>query len=105
MAEGVGQIFAREIAARKKDAFAREVGGKFFGESQTLMLCGDAAYRHAGAASGLRGDRTYGSDANSVERIHNVNAERLRSIEQGANGVGAGDEEPVEGAQVAKRFV
>ena len=69
------------------------------------MLCRDAAYGHAGAASGFRGDRTYSGDADDVERIHNVNAERLRTIEQGANGVGAGEQEPVKGAQVAKSFV
>jgi len=67
-----------------------------------VVLGRDAAYGHAGAASGFRGDRTYGGDADGVERIQYVNAERLRTIEQGANGVCAGEQEPVEGTEIAK---
>jgi hypothetical protein len=104
-AERVGQIRAGQITAREKDALASELGGKFLGESQTLMLRGDAAYGPTSSASRLGGDRTHGRDAESSKGIHNVHAKKLRALQQGTNGVRAGEQEPIEGAQIAKRLI
>ena len=103
--ERVGQLRAGQIAARQKDAFASELGGKFLCQSQPLMLHGDVAYGQARAASRFGGDRTYGGDAESSKGIHNVDAKSLRAVYQGTNGVCAGEQEPVKRAQITKGLI
>jgi hypothetical protein len=104
-AERVGKVRAGQIAAGEKDMFASELSGKFLGESQAVVFCRDAAYRQANAASRFGGDRADGRDAQGGKGIHNVDAERLRAFHQGTYGVCTGEQEPIEGAQSAKRLI
>jgi len=104
-AERVWKLRAGQVAAREKDAFAGELGGKFLCQSQALVLCSDLTHGQTGAASRFGGDRTYGCDAESSKGIHNVDAKRLRAFHQGAHGVCAGEQEPVERTESAKRLV
>src|SRR6266849_9352373 len=69
------------------------------------MLCSDSAYGQARAARGFGGHRAYRGDPDSSEGVGDIDAERLRAFEQSADGVGAGEQKPVEGAHIAKRFI
>ncbi len=80
-------------------------GLKNIRQSQTLVLCRDSAYGQARAAAGVGGERTDGGDAESSKGIHNVDAKRLRTVHQGANGICTGEQEPVERAEFAKGFI
>ena len=82
-----------------------ELGGKFFGQSQALVLRSDAAYGQSRPASRLGGDRTDGCNPQTSKGIHNIDAKRLRALHQCTYGVCTGEQEPVEVAQLAKRFV
>src|SRR5579863_2640280 len=69
------------------------------------MLRGDEAYRNTGGAGDFGSDGAYGGDADSGEGVHDINRESVGAFEQGAHGVGAGEQEPIEGAKIAQRFI
>ena len=69
------------------------------------MLCGDVTDVQPGAAGSLGG---YWADRGDLDRgngVQNVDAEGLRAVEQRANGVGAGEQEPIKGAQIAEGLI
>ena len=69
------------------------------------MFCGDVTYGEAGATSCFRGNRAYGGDADSGKGIRYVELERLGALDQCAHRVCAGEQEPIESAQIAKRLI
>jgi len=103
--EGVGKIGTGEIAARKKNSLTSHFSSKFLCQGRALMPCRDMTDMHTRGASYFGGHRPDGSDANGGEGIHNVGGKRTRAVQQGTNGVCAGEQKPIEGAQIAKRFV
>jgi hypothetical protein len=104
-AESVGEIGTGEVAAREKDALASKFRGKFLCQSHALMLCGNVTYMQARRASHFGGDRPHSGNANGSEGIHNVHGKGSRALQQGANGICAGEQKPVKRAQITKGLI
>jgi hypothetical protein len=69
------------------------------------MPRGHVTYGQTRSASGFGGDWTYRRDAERCKRTQNVAPKGFRALDQCANCIGAGEQEPVEGAQSAKGVV
>src|SRR5260221_9319396 len=69
------------------------------------MFRGDVTYGQAGATRGFGGDRAYRGHTDSSERVRDIDTDRLRALEERTDSVGAGEQEPIEGAQIAERLI
>src|SRR5579864_9775605 len=69
------------------------------------MFRRDMTYAQASFACGFGSDRTNRRDAQRGKRFHDIELQRLRAIDQGADGIGAGEQEPIKAAQFAKRLI
>jgi len=69
------------------------------------VFCGNTTNVQSGFARGFGGNGTNRSDAQRGKRFHDVELQRLRTIYQGANCIGTGEQKPIEGTQFAKRLI
>src|SRR5216684_2975564 len=79
-AKRVGKLGTGQIAARKKDALASQLRGKFLSQSHALMLRGDVTYGQTRSASCFGGDRTYRRDAKCGKRTQHVAPKGFRAF-------------------------